>query len=139
LASALAAGCTTTSGSSRLDGAGRQLADSDDNSQPVDSAYYIQALKGGLVSQIAGIKLSRSDRARALEAEYKALEQTPSGDKVVWDGDSTHGEVVAAPPYQVGSQNCRQYSHSVSVGNGAPATVRGAACRNTNGSWTPLS
>jgi surface antigen len=139
LMSALAAGCTTTSGSSRLDQAGQQLSDSQDDTQPADSAYYIRALNGGLVSQIPGLKLSKSDRARALEAEYKVLEATPSGDKVVWDGDDTHGEVVAAPPYQVGSQNCRQYSHSVSINSGAPMTARGAACRNANGSWTPLS
>lgn len=137
--SALAAGCTTTSGSDRLDETGQQLADSDDDAaQPTDSAYYIRALKGGIVSQIPGLKLSKNDKARALEAEYKVLEATPSGDKVVWDGDDVHGEVVAAPPYQVGSQNCRQYTHSVSVKSGAPMTARGAACRNANGSWTPL-
>lgn len=137
--SALAAGCATTSGSTRLDNTGQQIADSqDDDSQPTDSAFYIRALNGGLVSQIAGLKLSKNDKARALEAEYKALEATPSGDKVVWDGDETHGEVVAAPPYQVGSQNCRQYTHAVSVNSAAPMMARGAACRNANGSWTPL-
>lgn len=137
--SALATGCATTSGSNRLDDTGQQLSDSEDDDQTTDSAYYIRALKGGLVSQIAGLKLSKNDRTRALEAEYKVLETTPSGDKVVWDGDDTHGELVAAPPYQVGSQNCRQYSHSVSVKSGAPMTIRGVACRNANGSWTPLN
>jgi surface antigen len=91
------------------------------------------------VARVAGLKISNSDRVRALEAEYKALESSPGGQKVIWDGDGgAHGEVVAATPYQVGSQNCRQYSHSVSVNGGAPLTARGAACRNTNGSWTPL-
>ena len=74
LMSVLAAGCATTSGSTRLDDTGQRIADSqDDDSQPTDSAYYIRALNGGLVSQIAGLKLSKNDKARALEAEYKAL------------------------------------------------------------------
>jgi surface antigen len=140
LLAAVLAGCTTTSGSTRLDETGEQLADdADSTEQPENAAFYIQALKGGLVARMPDLKLSRNDRARALEAEYKALETSPGGEKVVWDGSGgMHGEVVAATPYQVGSQNCRQYSHSISVKGGAPVTSRGAACRNPNGSWTPL-
>jgi surface antigen len=135
----LLAGCATTSGSDRLDQTGQQIADAT-STEPETSAYYIQALKGGLVSRIAGVKLSGPDRSRALEAEYKALEVSPSGQSVMWTGSSVaKGEVVAAVPYQVGSQNCRQYSHSVVVSDGAPPLVaRGAACRNANGSWSPL-
>lgn len=139
--SALLTGCNTTSGSSRLDQTGEQLAEADvDADQPENAAFYIQALRGGLVVRIAGLKISNSDRARALEAEYKALETSPGGQKIVWDGaGGAHGEVVAATPYQVGSQNCRQYAHSISVKGAAPLTARGAACRNANGSWTPLT
>lgn len=138
----LLAGCNTTSGSTRLDDTGQQFADDGDSAgdQPENASFYIQALKGGLVARMTGLKISKNDQARALEAEYKALETSPGGQKVVWDGNGgTHGEVVAATPYQVGSQNCRQYSHSISVNGGAPTTARGAACRNANGSWTPLS
>ena len=130
--------CTTTSGSDRLDETGEQVAAA--VSEPETSAYYIQALNGGLVSRIDGVKLSGSDRARALEAEYKVLEAAPSGQTVGWAGSGDlKGEVMAAVPYQVGSQNCRQYTHSVVVKDGAaPLVARGAACRNANGSWTPL-
>jgi surface antigen len=143
LLASLLAGCNTTSGSTRLDDTGEQLADDADSDstgdKPENAAFYIQALKGGLVTRISGLKISRNDQVRALEAEYKALEMSPGGQKVVWDGNGgTHGEVMAAAPYQVGSQNCRQYSHSISVNGGAPLTARGAACRNANGSWTPL-
>lgn len=133
--------CTTTSGSERLDRTGEQLADqASATNEPETSAYYIQALNGGLVSRINGVKLSGSDKARALEAEYKVLEAAPSGQKVAWEGSGDlKGEVMAAVPYQVGSQNCRQYTHSVVVDDGAqPLVARGAACRNANGSWTPL-
>ena len=90
---------------------------------------------GSAVSQLAA-----SDRRAAIEAEYKALEYAPKGEAVAWKGRSgrASGEVTAAQPYQVGSQNCRQYSHSYTV-DGAPQMVRGTACRNDDGSWTPLT
>lgn len=138
LAVSLLCACSTTSGSERLDQTGERVAAA--VSEPETSAYYIQALKGGLVSRIGGVKLSGSDKARALEAEYKVLEAAPSGQTVAWEGSGeVKGEVMAAVPYQVGSQNCRQYTHSVVIKDGAPPLVaRGAACRNANGSWTPL-
>ncbi|UCA46453.1 MULTISPECIES: membrane protein [unclassified Pseudochrobactrum] len=88
----------------------------------------------------AGSQLTASDRRSAIEAEYKALEYAPKGEAVSWKGRSgkASGEVTAAQPYQVGSQNCRQYSHSFTV-DGAPQLVRGTACRNDDGSWTPLT
>jgi surface antigen len=134
----LLSACATTSGSDRLDETGEQVAEA--VSEPETSAYYIQALNGGLVSRIGGVKLSGADKARALEAEYKVLEAAPSGQAVLWEGSGDlKGEVVAAVPYQVGSQNCRQYTHSVVIKDGTtPLIARGAACRNKNGSWTPL-
>ena len=78
--------------------------------------------------------------ARALEAEYKALESAPGGLPVAWksfDGRAS-GQVIAATPYQVGQQNCRQYTHSAVI-RGQTVTGQGAACRNADGSWTPLS
>ncbi|MGV3550186.1 hypothetical protein [Rhizobium sp.] len=138
LAVLLLSACTTTSGSSRLDETGEQIAEQTSD-EPETSAYYIQALNGGLVSRVPGVKLSSADRARALEAEYKVLEGAPSGQSVTWQGSGVRGDVVAAVPYQVGSQNCRQYTHSVFTKSAAePVIARGAACRNKNGSWTPL-
>lgn len=139
LAVLLLSACTTTSGSSRLDETGEQIGEQVAPDEPETSAYYIQALNGGLIARVTGLKLSSADKARALEAEYKVLEGAPSGQPVTWEGSGVKGEVVAAVPYQVGSQNCRQYSHSVTVKSAAaPVVARGAACRNRNGSWTPL-
>lgn len=85
-------------------------------------------------------QLTASDRQKALEAEYQALEYSHNRTPVSWKGSSnlSAGEVVAATPYQVGSQNCRQYAHSYTI-NGAPQTVKGTACRNANGSWSLLN
>lgn len=95
------------------------------------------ALGSGLVGQL-GVDLGR-DRRRALEAEYSALEHTPAGRAVPWKGDGRwSGEVVAAQPYRVGSQDCRQYLHRLLDGQQA-REARGTACRNADGSWTPLT
>ena len=107
---------------------------------PKVATTIISAMGGGLVGGSIGSGLSDSDKRKALEAEYKALEYTASGQKVTWKGDSSgrSGEVVAAQPYRVGSQDCRQYTHTVFNG-AASATARGTACRNADGSWTPLT
>ena len=59
---------------------------------------------------------------------------------MTWKGErlGRYGEVVAAQPYRVGSQDCRQYTQTVFTGT-AGATARGTACRNADGSWTPLT
>lgn len=96
-----------------------------------------EALGSGLVGQL-GVDLGR-DRGRALEAEYSALEHTPAGRAVPWKGDGRwSGEVVAAQPYRVGSQDCRQYTHRLIDGQ-QQREARGTACRNADGSWTPLT
>ncbi|MGE8103324.1 hypothetical protein ACQKP1_06485 [Allorhizobium sp. NPDC080224] len=122
LVSLALAGCTTSSG-------GRTAT--------ANSAVYIAALQGGIVSR-TGVELSRSQTQRALEAEYRALEAAPGGQPVTWAGGEVRGEVVAAAPYQVGQQNCRQFTHKV-YRSGRELQARGAACRNSNGTWTPLS
>ncbi len=104
------------------------------------SAAIVDAMGGGLVGGRLGAALDTSERRRALEAEYRALEYTPAGQTVSWGrkGASTQGAVVAGSPYRVGSQNCRQYTHTVQAA-GRSQTARGIACRNADGSWTPLA
>ncbi|MDR9812238.1 hypothetical protein [Rhizobium hidalgonense] len=120
-------GCTTTKGA-----ASRGIF----SSKPSASAAFLTALQGGLVGR-SGVNLSDSDRQRALEAEYRALEGAAVGQPTLWTGKDVTGKVVAAAPYQVGSQNCRQYTHTLTV-DGKDTVVRGAACRNEDGSWSPL-
>ena len=105
-----------------------------------DSGSIIIALNGGILPQDAASGLTKPDRMRALEAEYQALEKAPLGQVVAWKSQSsgTAGEVSAGTPYQVGQQNCRQYTHTATI-KGLPVKGQGAACRNDDGSWTPLS
>lgn len=104
------------------------------------SDSILAAMNGGILPQDAASGLSGPDRLRALEAEYQALEKAPLGQVIAWKSQSsgTAGEVSAGTPYQVGQQNCRQYTHSATI-RGAPVKGQGAACRNEDGSWTPLS
>jgi surface antigen len=126
--SLLVAGCGTTS---------RDAVKSGGVIASNTSASYIAALGGGVIGRQAGLSIGKADRQRALEAEYRALEAARGGQPVVWQGAGISGSVVAAAPFQVGSQNCRQYSHTVTV-KGQDSVARGAACRNADGTWTPL-
>nr|CBI80533.1 exported hypothetical protein [Bartonella sp. 1-1C] len=83
--------------------------------------------------------LSMDDRYKVLQAEYNALEYAIAGKKVSWVSKKRgiFGEVSAGQFYQVGSQNCRQYSHSFTL-NDVSEIVYGSACRNADGSWAPL-
>lgn len=111
--------------------------------QPAKGAVastIISQMDGGLIGGSIGSGLTDGDRRMALEAEYRALEYTPAGQPVKWQGSNSghSGEVVAAQPYRVGSQDCRQYTQSVSL-DGQNRSAKGTACRNADGSWTPLT
>ncbi len=98
----------------------------------------ISALNGGLVARAQGERLSRADRQLALQNEYRALEYTAPGEAVLWQGKSINGRIVPSQPYRVGSQDCRQYEHTI-TDRSAESVVRGTACRGEDGSWTLLS
>lgn len=104
------------------------------------ASTIIGAMAGGLIGGAIGTGLDESERRSALEAEYRALEYTQSGQPVMWKSErpGRSGQVVAAQPYRVGSQDCRQYSQTVYIA-GQSKTARGTACRNSDGSWTPLT
>lgn len=103
------------------------------------AATIVEAMAGGLIGGTLGRNLDVGDRRSALEAEYRALEYSPAGETVAWTGrGALRGEVVAGAPYRVGSQDCRQYVHRLHAGSQSNS-ARGAACRNADGSWTPLT
>ncbi|GHC69266.1 hypothetical protein [Limoniibacter endophyticus] len=107
------------------------LASPDSNAIPTSG----QGLIGGPI--VKG--LSGGARREALEAEYRALEHTQPNQPVAWGDGRLSGEVKAASPYSVGSQNCRQFTNTISASGAAPVTARGTACRNNDGSWALLN
>lgn len=129
-------GCAGLGGGASRTGAGASVAVA-----PAAGTALLEPLQGGLIGRVDLPPISRADRLAALQSEYRALEFTPPGDAVNWrSGDSAlSGAVVPSQPYRVGSQDCRQYTHKVTSGAGAPTVMRGTACRNPDGSWTLLS
>ncbi len=103
-------------------------------------ATAIGALAGGAIGNAIGADLDEQDRREALNAEYQALEYTPSGKAVLWRNPSTghYGRVVPSQTYDVGEQNCRQYTHTVYIG-GEANILRGTACKERDGTWRPVS
>ncbi len=100
----------------------------------------MSSMMGGLAAGPAGARLGDDERRLALAAEFRALEQTQPGEAVSWRSETGAfaGQVVPGAPYRVGSQDCRQYTHTVSTVAGTE-TARGTACRNPDGSWALLS
>ncbi|MDO9414004.1 MAG: RT0821/Lpp0805 family surface protein [Pseudolabrys sp.] len=100
----------------------------------------IGGLLGGLVGNRIGASLDEEDRRRAYEAQMDALERSPSGAPVSWKNPDSgrYGTIVPGPAYQQRGQDCRSFTHSIYI-NGQPQTARGTACRNPDGTWTPLT
>jgi surface antigen len=95
-------------------------ARTDRNQAWPDSDAILGALNGGILppgSRMNG--LARAGPVKgALEAEYQALEKRPGlARSVAWKPARLAGELrrrgfKAGTPYQVGQQNCRQYTHT---------------------------
>ncbi len=103
------------------------------------AATIVGALAGGLIGGNIGQRLDDQSRSLALQAEYDALERGAPGRPVAWQGNNgVRGSVVPQQTYQVGSQNCRRYTHTIFI-DGVPQEASGTACRNPDGSWSPLS
>jgi surface antigen len=96
------------------------------------------AVIGGLLGGAIGNALDEEDRRLAYEAELEALEREGPGVPRSWRGRRAYGNIVAGPPYPYRTyQRCREYTHTIYI-QGRPQTARGVACRNPDGSWTPV-
>ena len=95
---------------------------------------------GGLLGNRIGAAMDDEDRARAYAAQMQALESGPSGAPVAWRNPDSgrYGTVVPGPSYQQAGNTCRTFTHTVYL-DGRPQTARGTACRNPDGTWTPIS
>jgi surface antigen len=100
----------------------------------------IGALAGALIGNRIGASLDERDRQLAYAAEMDALERGQSGAPVGWRNPNSgrYGSVVPGPAYVQSGRNCRAYTETIYI-DGRPQTARGTACRNPDGSWTPLA
>jgi surface antigen len=99
----------------------------------------VPEITGGILGGAIGTALDERDRQRAFAAEVQALEYGEPGIPVGWrgEGPKRYGTVVPGAPYQTKGSKCRDYSHSIYI-DGRPQIARGTACRNADGSWSPV-
>jgi surface antigen len=102
-------------------------------------ATAIGAFVGGVVGSEIGRHMDEADRKAASSAEYSALEYGRSGSSTTWRNPDSgyHGSVVADTPYKRDGRHCRKYTHTIYI-DGEPETLRGKACRNTDGTWSKV-
>jgi surface antigen len=96
----------------------------------------IGPVEGGLMGDDVGRSLSEADRRIALKAEYEALEYSRAGLLTEWKSASgdVKGRITVGGITRVNSLDCREYTHSISIG-GRVRVVRGTACREPDGAW----
>jgi surface antigen len=93
---------------------------------------------GALIGNRIGASLDEEDRRRAYAAEIQALEGGAAGAPVGWRSpNGRYGSVVPGPYYTDNGRRCRAFTETIYI-DGRPQTARGVACRNPDGSWTPV-
>lgn len=98
------------------------------------------AVIGGVIGSSIGRQLDEADRRRAQEAEYDALEYGEEGRATEWRNESTshRGRVTPGRSYSYRNQRCREYAHTIYI-EGEPQTMRGKACKQSDGTWKDVS
>ncbi|WP_187289040.1 hypothetical protein [Fulvimarina pelagi] len=92
------------------------------------------SLDGGIIGRSSyAAQLSTGAKARAVEAEYQALQFAPAGQAITWSASGASGRVVPTQVYRVGSQDCRGYTQYLD--GGITQGLTGTACRAEDGSW----
>ena len=81
-------------------------------------------------------QLSEKSKAQAAGAQFNALQFGRVGAPRNWVGDSGQSGAVTVGPYvRVNLIDCRDFTHTVTVG-GQNFVKKGTACREADGSWT---
>jgi surface antigen len=104
------------------------------------AATIAGAAIGGIVGNEIGRSLDARDRELARQAEYEAWERGPSGRPHRWRNpdNGRYGEIIPEAPYRRGGLDCRDFVHKVWI-DGRPQAMRGTACRNPDGTWSPVA
>ncbi|MCC6982754.1 MAG: glycine zipper 2TM domain-containing protein [Bauldia sp.] len=94
------------------------------------------AVIGGFLGGEIGRGLDEQSRQRAAYAQYQALEY---GTQQSWQSpNGPYGYTTPGPAYQVNAYSCRDFTQTIYI-DGIPQTARGTACRNPDGTWTPVT
>jgi surface antigen len=89
----------------------------------------------GAVTGAIGRELTVADQRAIRDAEYRALQLGKTGVPVAWRGSRGHyGEIVPGASYRVNTFDCRDYVHTITVGEHSESGHT-TACRQPNGAW----
>lgn len=104
------------------------------------AATAIGAVVGGIVGSEIGKSMDQQDRMLAQQAEYDAFERGTAGQPRRWSNSQNgrYGDVVPGQMYRQGSNDCRDYTHTIYI-DGRKQTMKGTACRNPDGTWSSVS
>ena len=81
-------------------------------------------------------QLSAKDKSEAASAQFNALTFGRPGAPRTWIGDKgTSGSVTVGPYVTVNNTNCRDFTHTVTIG-GTSVAKKGTACREADGTWS---
>jgi surface antigen len=91
---------------------------------------------GGIANSVIGGRMDERERSIAANAEYWALQHGESGKPTFWDNRITrhHGSIVPGPAYNLDTEYCRNYTHTV-YWDTSPMVTKGTACRESKGIW----
>lgn len=100
------------------------------------AAAVTSAAYGGLISAKIAAALNDEDRKLAYDAQLAALDRGAPGAPVPWRNAASghYGNIVPGPVYDQKGQQCRGFSHTITV-NGELKGARGTACRSPEGAW----
>jgi surface antigen len=103
--------------------------------QSTQQALATTSVANGFVDAAALSRMSAKDTAQANSAQFYALQFGRPGAPRAWTGDAgTTGTVGVGPYVRVNSLDCRDFTHTVTIGGQAFVT-KGTACREQNGNW----
>jgi surface antigen len=99
-------------------------------------AIVAGTVAGALLGSHIGKKMDEADRIKAAQA----LESAPTGQQTTWRNPDTNSQYTVTPTrtYEAGGAPCREFTVNANV-DGKPETVKGTACRQSDGSWKEAS
>ncbi len=104
--------------------------------QTTQAALATTSIANGFVDPAALALMTAKDSAEANSAQFYALQFGRPGAPRQWSGDKgSTGTVAVGPMVKVNALDCRNFTHTVTIG-GQAYTKAGMACREFGNNWT---
>jgi len=102
--------------------------------QTTAAAVATADLSGSIDPAALGL-ISAKERADASQAAYWALQFGRPGAPRTWSGPAGSGQVAVGPYVRVNNIDCRDFTHTVTIG-GTKYVRKGMACREGTNNWS---